>query len=198
MKPKGGAFAPRRRPQPGESRRTLKRFASSVIVNSFSGKSVKLRAAAALRGPTGLGSDAVRDISAGAPTVLADVFALYIKTKNFHWHMSGSDFRDCHLLLDEHGDELFAMTDPLAEWVRKVGGDTLRSIGDISRKQQIADMLAELRDDNGSLVASMRSLHDVCDEYGDGATASLIENWIDETEKRVWFPFEILRDTNGQ
>ncbi|WCK22230.1 Dps family protein [Agrobacterium tumefaciens] len=208
MKPKGGAFAPLRRPQPSESRRTLERFASSVIVNSFSGKSVKSRAAAALRGPTGLDSDAVRDISAGAPTVLADVFALYIKTKNFHWHMSGSDFRDYHLLLDEHGDELFAMTDPLAEWVRKVGGDTLRSIGDISRKQQIADndadcvhphgMLAELRDDNGSLVASMRSLHDVCDEYGDGATASLIENWIDKAEKRVWFPFEILRDTNGQ
>jgi starvation-inducible DNA-binding protein len=170
-------------------------------------QSVKSHGAAALKTPTGLGSDAVRDISAGATALLADVFALYLKTKNFHWHMSGSYFRDYHLLLDEHGDELFVMTDPLAERVRKLGGNTLRSIGDISRKQRVADndadfvhaheMLAELRDDNVSLVASMRSLHDVCDEYGDVATASLLENWIDETEKRVWFLFEILRDTNG-
>lgn len=170
-------------------------------------QSVKSRGAAALKTPTGLGNDAVRDISAGAIALLADVFALYLKTKNFHWHMSGSHFRDYHLLLDEHGNELFAMTDPLAERVRKVGGSTLRSIRDISRKQRIADndadfvhphaMLAELRDDNGSLVASMRSLHDVCDGYGDVATASLLENWIDETEKRVWFLFEILRDINN-
>lgn len=149
----------------------------------------------------------MKDISAGATAVLADVFPLYLKTKNFHWHMSGSHFRDYHLLLDEHGDELFAMTDPLAERVRKVGGSTLRSIGDISRKQRIADnvavfvhpheMLAELRDNNGSLIASMRSLHNVCDEYNDVATASLPENWIDETEKRVWFLFETLSDTNG-
>ncbi len=169
-------------------------------------QSAKSRGVAALRTPAGLGSDAARDISAGATALLADVFALYLKTKNFHWHMSGSHFRDYHLLLDEHGDELIAMTDPLAERVRKVGGSTLRSIGDISRKQRIADndaefvhpqaMIAELRDDNGSLVASMRSLHDVCDKYGDVATASLLENWIDETEKRVWFLFEILRDTN--
>jgi starvation-inducible DNA-binding protein len=170
-------------------------------------QSVKPHGAAALKTPTGLGSDAVKDISAGATALLANVFALYLKTKNFHWHMSGSHFRDYHLLLDEHGDELFAMTDPLAERVRKVGGSTLRSIGDISRKQRIADndadfvhpheMLAELREDNASLVASMRSLHDVCDEYNDVATASLLENWIDETEKRVWFLFEILRDTNN-
>jgi starvation-inducible DNA-binding protein len=169
--------------------------------------SVKPRVAAALKTPTGLSSDAVKDISASATALLADVFALYLKTKNFHWHMSGSHFRDYHLLLDEHGDELFSMTDPLAERVRKIGGSTLRSIGDISRKQRIADndadvvhpheMLAELRDDNGSIVASMRSLHDVCDEYNDVATASLLENWIDETEKRIWFLFEILRDTNG-
>ncbi|MFS2154837.1 MULTISPECIES: Dps family protein [unclassified Rhizobium] len=168
---------------------------------------IRSRGAATLKTPAGLGSDAVRDISAGATALLADVFALYLKTKNFHWHMSGSHFRDYHLLLDEHGDELFAMTDPLAERVRKVGGSTLRSIGDISRRQRIADndaefvhpheMLAELRDDNGSLVASMRSLHDLCVEYGDVATASLLENWIDETEKRVWFLFEILRDTNN-
>jgi starvation-inducible DNA-binding protein len=170
-------------------------------------QSAKSRRAAALKTPTGLGSEAVKDISAGATALLADVFALYLKTKNFHWHMSGSHFRDYHLLLDDHGDELIAMTDPLAERVRKLGGNTLRSIGDISRKQRIADndadfvhpheMLAELRDDNGSLVASMRSLHDVCDEHGDVATASLLENWIDESEKRVWFLFETLRDTNN-
>ncbi|MDP9857459.1 Dps family protein [Agrobacterium tumefaciens] len=168
---------------------------------------IKARRGVALKTPTGLGVDATRDISAGATTLLADVFALYLKTKNFHWHMSGANFRDYHLLLDEHGDELFAITDPLAERVRKLGGATLRSIGDISRRQRISDndadfvhpheMLAELREDNGSLVASMRALHDVCDEHGDVATASLLENWIDEGEKRVWFLFEILRNTNS-
>jgi starvation-inducible DNA-binding protein len=167
----------------------------------------KSRRSAPLKTPTGLGGEAVKDISAGATALLADVFALYLKTKNFHWHMSGANFRDYHLLLDDHGDELFAITDPLAERVRKIGGNTLRSIGDISRKQRIEDndadfvhpheMLAELREDNGRLVASMRSLHDVCDEHGDVATASLLENWIDEGEKRVWFLFEILRDTNN-
>ncbi|MBB2908474.1 starvation-inducible DNA-binding protein [Rhizobium sp. RAS22] len=170
-------------------------------------QSVRSHGAAALKTTTSLGIDAAKDISAGATTLLADVFALYIKTKNFHWHMSGSHFRDYHLLLDEHGDELFAMTDPLAERVRKIGGNTLRSIGDISRKKRIADndadfvhphdMLAELRDDNCGLVASMRSLHDVCDDYNDVATASLLENWIDEAEKRAWFLSEILCDTNA-
>jgi starvation-inducible DNA-binding protein len=168
---------------------------------------IRARRAAPLKTPTGLGVDATRDISAGATTLLADVFALYLKTKNFHWHMSGANFRDYHLLLDDHGDELFTITDPLAERVRKLGGATLRSIGDISRRQRISDndadfvhpheMLAELREDNGSLVASMRALHDVCDEHGDVATASLLENWIDEGEKRVWFLFEILRNTNS-
>ncbi len=168
---------------------------------------IKARRGAALKTPTGLGVDATRDVSAGATTLLADVFALYLKTKNFHWHMSGANFRDYHLLLDDHGDELFAITDPLAERVRKLGGATLRSIGDISRRQRISDndadfvhpheMLAELREDNRSLVASMRALHDVCDEHGDVATASLLENWIDEGEKRVWFLFEILRNTNS-
>jgi starvation-inducible DNA-binding protein len=168
---------------------------------------IRARRAAPLKTPTGLGVDATRDISAGATTLLADVFALYLKTKNFHWHMSGANFRDYHLLLDDHGDELFAIADPLAERVRKLGGATLRSIGDISRRQRISDndadfvhpheMLAELREDNGSLVASMRALHDVCDEHGDVATASLLENWIDEGEKRVWFLFEILRNTNS-
>lgn len=168
---------------------------------------VKARRSASLKTPTGLSEQAVKDISAGATTLLADVFALYLKTKNFHWHMSGSHFRDYHLLLDEHGDQLFQITDPLAERVRKLGGGTLRSIGDIARHQRIQDndaqfvhpheMLAELREDNGSLVASMRSLHDTCDEYGDVATASLLENWIDEGERRVWFLFETLRDTNS-
>ncbi len=161
---------------------------------------------AALKTPTGLSEQAVKDISAAATTVLADVFALYLKTKNFHWHMSGSHFRDYHLLLDEQGEQLFAITDPLAERVRKIGGRTLHSIGDISRRQRIKDndaefvhpheMLAELREDNAALVSEMRSLHDVCDEHGDVATASLLENWIDEGERRAWFLFETLRDTN--
>ncbi|NLS07021.1 DNA starvation/stationary phase protection protein [Rhizobium sp. P32RR-XVIII] len=168
---------------------------------------LKARRTASLNTPTGLSEQAVRDISAGATTLLADVFALYLKTKNFHWHMSGSNFRDYHLLLDDQGDQLFQMTDPLAERARKLGGTTLRSIGDIARRQRIDDndadfvhpheMLAELREDNGSLVASMRALHGTCDEHGDVATASLLENWIDEGEQRVWFLFEILRDTNA-
>ena len=161
----------------------------------------------ALRTPTGLPQEAVTDISGGATALLADVFALYLKTKNFHWHMSGANFRDYHLMLDDHGDELLAMTDPLAERVRKLGGTTLKSIGDIARKQRISDndaefvhphgMLAELHEDNGSLVASMRSLHELCDGHRDVATASLLENWIDEAEKRAWFLFEITRDTNS-
>lgn len=168
---------------------------------------VKSRRTLSLKTPSGLSEEAVRDISAGATTLLADVFALYLKTKNFHWHMSGASFRDYHLLLDEHGDQLFAITDPLAERARKLGGTTLRSIGDIARRQRITDndsdfvhphgMLAELREDNTSLVASMRALHETCDEYGDVATASLLENWIDEGERRTWFLFEILRGTNG-
>jgi starvation-inducible DNA-binding protein len=170
-------------------------------------QSVKSRREAPLRTPTGLSEQAVKDISAAATTLLADVFALYLKTKNFHWHMSGANFRDYHLMLDDHGDALFAMTDPLAERVRKLGGPTLRSIGDIARRQRIEDndadfvhpheMLAELRDDNGALVASMRALHDTCDEHSDVATASFLENWIDESERRVWFLFEILRNTNS-
>ena len=157
--------------------------------------------------PTDLTQDAVRDISAGANGLLADVFALYLKTKNFHWHMSGPHFRDYHLLLDEHGDQIFAMTDPLAERVRKLGGSTLRSIGHIARQQRIRDndaeyvepkdMLAELREDNQTLVAEMRQVHNVCDKYGDVATASLLEAWIDETERRTWFLFESTRGTPG-
>ncbi len=168
--------------------------------------STKSRREAPLKTPSGIAENGVRDISAGISTLLADVFAIYLKTKNFHWHMSGANFRDYHLLLDEHGDQLFEMTDPLAERARKIGGSTLRSIGEISRLQRISDndadfvhpheMLAELRDDNAALVASMRELHDVCDEYNDVGTASLLENWIDEGERRVWFLFEITRNTN--
>jgi starvation-inducible DNA-binding protein len=135
--------------------------------------------------------------------ILADVFALYLKTKNFHWHMSGPHFRDYHLLLDEQADQIYAMTDPIAERIRKVGGMTLRSIGHIARLQRIKDndaeyvdaqdMLAELREDNQSLTARMREVHEVVDELNDIATASLLENWIDETERRAWFLFEASR-----
>jgi starvation-inducible DNA-binding protein len=158
--------------------------------------------------PTDLKSEATRDISAALAGLLADVFALYMKTKNFHWHMSGPHFRDYHLLLDEHGDQIFAMTDPMAERARKIGGTTLRSIGDISRHQRLLDndaeyvdpkdMLAELRDDNKALTASLRAVHNVCDDHGDVATASLLEVWIDETERRTWFLFEATRGGPGQ
>jgi starvation-inducible DNA-binding protein len=158
--------------------------------------------------PTDLKPEATRDIAAALGGLLADVFALYLKTKNFHWHMSGPHFRDYHLLLDEHGDQIFAMTDPIAERARKIGGTTLRSIGHIARQQRIADndaefvtpqdMLAELRQDNGRLVSIMREVHNVCDTYGDVATASLLEVWIDETERRTWFLFEMTRTTPGK
>jgi starvation-inducible DNA-binding protein len=152
------------------------------------------------QGLTDLPANAVRDIGPALTVLLADVFALYIKTKNFHWHMSGPHFRDYHLLLDEHGDQLFAMTDPIAERVRKIGGQTLRSIGHASRIQRIKDndadyvdpqdMLAELREDNLQLTMELRQVHAVCDEYGDVASASLLENWIDDAERRTWFLYE--------
>lgn len=154
----------------------------------------------ALATPTGFGANATRDISAALNLILADVFALYMKTKNFHWHMSGPHFRDYHLLLDEQSDQIFAMTDIIAERVRKVGGLTLHSIGDIARNQRILDndaafveaqdMLAELRDDNVDLAKRMRETHEVCDEQGDVASTSLLENFIDEAERRAWFLFQ--------
>jgi starvation-inducible DNA-binding protein len=157
--------------------------------------------------PTDLKAAATRDISEGMNGLLADVFALYMKTKNFHWHMSGAHFRDYHLLLDEQSDQIFAMTDPMAERVRKIGGNTLHSIGEIKNQQRILDndaeyvephaMLAELRDDNAELTKRMREVHGVCDEHGDVATASLLEVWIDETERRTWFLFETTRTTPG-
>src|SRR6267142_3683607 len=155
---------------------------------------------APLHTPSDLKSNAVRDISGALNILLADMFALYLKTKNFHWHMSGPHFRDYHLLLDEHGDQIFATTDAIAERVRKIGGSTLRSIGHIGRLQRVLDndaefvspsaMLAELRDDNRQLTAYMRETHALCDEHNDVATASLLENWIDESERRTWFLFE--------
>jgi starvation-inducible DNA-binding protein len=163
----------------------------------------KLRKAA-LNTRTALGADATRDISGALNALLADTFALYLKTKNFHWHMSGPRFRDLHLLLDEQGEQIFATTDDIAERVRKIGGTTIRSIGHIARLQRISDndadfvtpqdMLAELRDDNMRLAGFLRETHGVCEEYKDIATASLIENWVDETERRVWFLFEIARE----
>src|SRR6202167_3669480 len=161
----------------------------------------------ALATPTELGSSAVKDLAQGLNALLADMFALYLKTKNFHWHVSGPHFRDYHLLLDEHGDQIFATTDDIAERVRKIGGTTLRSIGHISRLKHIEDndadfvtpldMLAELRDDNRQLTSYMREVHDLCDEHGDVATASLLENWIDEAERRTWFLYEATRVTGG-
>jgi starvation-inducible DNA-binding protein len=169
---------------------------------------VKLKSAtkqrmAPLKTPTGLGVEATRDVSGVLNALLADMFALYMKTKNFHWHMSGPHFRDYHLLLDEQAEQIYDTTDAIAERVRKVGGTTLRSIGHIARLQRIldndadyvtpADMLAELRDDNMQTAARMRETHGVCDERGDVASASLLENWIDECERRVWFLFETSR-----
>jgi starvation-inducible DNA-binding protein len=156
-----------------------------------------------LETPTDLGENAVKDISGAINRLLADAFALYLKTKNFHWHMTGPHFRDYHLLLDEQGEQIFATTDDLAERVRKIGGNTLRSIGDISRHQTIEDndaeyvtpedMLAELREDNQTMARAMREAHGLCDEHGDVATASLLETYIDETERRAWFLYEATR-----
>ncbi len=170
---------------------------------------LKRRRRAPLSTPTDLKAKATRDIGGALNAVLADVFALYLKTKNFHWHMSGPHFRDYHLLLDEHGDQLFAMTDPIAERIRKVGGSTLKSIGHIAKLQRVLDndanyvepedMLAELREDNKTLASALREAHNVCDEHRDIATASLLEVWIDETERRTWFLFESSRkgDSSG-
>ncbi len=153
--------------------------------------------------PTDLKAEAIRDISAALGGLLADTFALYVKTKNFHWHMSGPHFRDYHLLLDEQADQIFAMTDPIAERARKIGGTTIRSIGDINRRKRLPDndadyvdpqdMLAELCDDNKRFTSILREVHYTVDGHGDVATASLLENWIDETERRTWFLFESTR-----
>jgi starvation-inducible DNA-binding protein len=172
--------------------------ASSTRTNEL-----KQRQRAPVDTPTDLSAEAIRDIAGAMNAILADVFALYLKTKNFHWHLSGPHFRDYHLMFDEHAEQIFAMTDPVAERIRKIGGGTLKSIGHISRLQRVLDndaeyvspedMLAELFEDNKELAARLRESHNVCDQYRDVATASLIETWIDETERRTWFLFESSR-----
>lgn len=161
------------------------------------------RQKAPLKTPSDIEPKFVKDLTGALNALLADVFTLYLKTKNFHWHMSGPHFRDYHLLLDEHSDQIFAMTDDIAERVRKIGGTTIRSIGQIERLQRIKDndadyvapddMLAELMDNEMSLILSMREVHDLCDDAGDVATASLLENWIDQAQRRHWFLFETTR-----
>ncbi len=168
-----------------------------------SAKDAKARQAAPIVTPTSLGANATRDIAGAMNALLADLFALYLKTKNFHWHVSGPHFRDYHLLMDEQADQIFATTDGVAERVRKLGGTTIHSIGHIARLQRLkdndadyvtpADMLAELREDNLALVSSLRQTHGVCGEHGDVASTSMIEVWIDEAERRVWFLFEAGR-----
>jgi starvation-inducible DNA-binding protein len=164
---------------------------------------LQARRIAPLKTPSDILPESVKEIAGGLNKLLADVFALYLKTKNFHWHMSGPHFRDYHLLLDDQADQIFAMTDDIAERARKIGGLTIRSIGEISRLQRIADnnaeyvtaedMLSELCEDNKALVLSMRSVHDLCDAEGDVATTSLLESWIDESQRRAWFLFEATR-----
>jgi starvation-inducible DNA-binding protein len=154
--------------------------------------------------PTDLSGDAVEEISSNLRRLLADVFALYVKTKNFHWHISGRHFRDYHLLLDEQATQIFAITDTIAERARKIGGTTIRSISDIAKSQRLKDnnkenvsaqeMIRELCDDNQQLTRSLRATHEVCDRHNDFATASLIEVWIDESERRTWFLAEIMQD----
>jgi len=166
-------------------------------------KELATRQKAPLSTPTDIDPEAVKDISGALNALLADSFVLYLKTKNFHWHMSGPHFRDYHLLLDEHADQIFATTDDIAERVRKIGGTTIRSIGHIARLQRFADndadyvdpadMLSELLDDERALVLRMRAVHSLCDDAGDVATASLLENWIDQAQRRVWFLFETTR-----
>ncbi len=167
-------------------------------------RDAKALRAAPLKTPTDFKPNAIQDVSGALNILLADMLALYLKTKNFHWHVSGPHFRDYHLLLDEQADQIFATTDAIAERVRKVGGTTVRSIGHVSRLQRVLDndadfvtpmdMLAELRDDNKQLAANLRETHGLCDEHGDVASASLIEVWIDEAERRTWFLFEATRN----
>ncbi|HLH96343.1 MAG TPA: DNA starvation/stationary phase protection protein [Xanthobacteraceae bacterium] len=170
-------------------------------------REAKIARIAPLETPSDLSADAVRDIAGALNILLADMFSLYLKTKNFHWHISGPHFRDYHLMLDEQGEQIFATTDAIAERVRKIGGLTLRSIGHIARLQRVpdndaefvtpSDMLAELRNDNRQLAANLRETHGLCDEHGDVATASLLEVWIDEAERRTWFLFEATRSARG-
>ncbi len=170
-------------------------------------KDASARRVARLATPTSLGANATSDLAGALTTLLADMFALYLKTKNFHWHVSGPNFRSLHLLFDDQAAQILGTTDAIAERARKVGGTTLRSTGHVGRLQRVldndapyvspADMVAELRDDNMELVTHLRETHDLCDEHGDVASASLIENWIDEAEQRIWFLFETSRSMDG-
>ncbi|MCP4955303.1 MULTISPECIES: Dps family protein [Photobacterium] len=176
---------------------------STTILNDVQIEDAKQHLTRPLATPTDLCVDATKEISGALTAILADVFAIYMKTKNFHWHMSGAHFRDYHLMLDEQSAQLFAMTDDIAERARKIGGRTIRSIGEISRMQRIldndaeyvepADMLAELCEDNKQLAAELRAAHILCDERNDFSSVSMIDNWIDETERRVWFLYESYR-----
>jgi starvation-inducible DNA-binding protein len=173
------------------------------MAKTIQGNDAKGRQAAAVRTPSGLALEATREISGSLNALLADFYALYIKTKNFHWHMSGPHFRDYHLLLDEQADQIFSVTDDIAERVRKIGGNTLHSIGEIKSHTRILDndaayvtpedMLAELKGDNSDLTARMREAHELASQHGDVATTSLLEVWIDQAERRVWFLFEATR-----
>jgi starvation-inducible DNA-binding protein len=188
---------------PVETFRTSTRRIIKVLSQPQKESTMTERIPTALRVPTSLGDEARRDIAGAMNALLADVFALYFKTKNFHWHVSGPHFRDYHLLLDEQADQVFAMGDPMAERVRKLGSTTIRSVGHIARLARVKDndadyvtpldMLAELREDNQEVADRMRAVHAVCDEHNDVATASLLEVWIDETERRAWFLFEATR-----
>ncbi|SMY36456.1 Metalloregulation DNA-binding stress protein [Photobacterium malacitanum] len=176
---------------------------STTILNDVQIEDAKQHLTRPLATPTDLCVDATKEISGALTAILADVYAIYMKTKNFHWHMSGAHFRDYHLMLDEQSAQLFAMTDDIAERARKIGGRTIRSIGEISRMQRIldndaeyvepADMLAELCEDNKQLAAELRAAHILCDERNDFSSVSMIDNWIDETERRVWFLYESYR-----
>jgi starvation-inducible DNA-binding protein len=178
-----------------------------AVNNKVRALDTRRKVAPALDTPTDISENAVRDISSKLNAVLADVFALYLKTKNFHWHVSGPHFRDYHLMLDEHSEQIFAITDDIAERVRKIGGTTLRSIGQITELQSLkdnnesfvpaAEMLRELMNDNKALVTSMRSAHEVADKHDDVATTSLLENFIDQAERRTWFLFEASRKGDG-
>ena len=176
--------------------------------NSTKMEKLRERRSTPLTTPSDLDAKTAKEVGGAMNRILADVFALYVKTKNFHWHMSGPHFRDYHLLLDEQADQIFAMTDPIAERIRKIGGATLKSIGQIAAMKRVldndadyvepSDMLAELREDNATLTANMREAHELCDKHRDIATASLLEVWIDETERRAWFLFEsIARSDSG-
>lgn len=172
----------------------------ATSTNTATKRQSKDRQTTALHTPSDLTAEATQDVAGAMNAILADVFALYVKTKNFHWHLSGPHFRDYHLMFDEQGDQIFAMTDPIAERIRKIGGSTIKSIGQISHLQRVLDndadyvepedMLAELCEDNKTLTARLREAHNVCEEHRDVATTSLIEVWIDETERRTWFLFE--------